>query len=116
HLGSAQSLLAAVDRRVDGAPRREARQDADEHAVPQLDVVDVAGRRTPAVPTEGPRPSRPLVGQRPAAPGILPFAHCCYPASDMAKRSRIKDFLWRHSAGLAFLVMVLFVAFIGWEI
>jgi len=32
----------------------------------------------------------------------------------MAKRSRIKDFLWRHSAGIAFLVMVLFVAFIGW--
>jgi penicillin-binding protein 1B len=32
----------------------------------------------------------------------------------MAKRSRIKDFLWRHSAGLAFLVMVLFVAFIGY--
>ena len=31
----------------------------------------------------------------------------------MAKRSRIKDFLWRHSAGLAFLVMVSFVAFIG---
>jgi penicillin-binding protein 1B len=31
----------------------------------------------------------------------------------MAKRSRIKDFLWRHSAGLAFLVMVAFVAFIG---
>jgi penicillin-binding protein 1B len=31
----------------------------------------------------------------------------------MAKRSRIKDFLWRHSAGLAFLVMVVFVAFIG---
>ena len=31
----------------------------------------------------------------------------------MAKRSRIKDFLWRHSAGLAFLAMVLFVAFLG---
>ncbi len=31
----------------------------------------------------------------------------------MAKRSRIKDFLWRHSAGLAFLVMVAFVGFIG---
>src|SRR5260221_5024517 len=31
----------------------------------------------------------------------------------MPKRSRIKDFLWRHSAGLAFLVMVVFVAFIG---
>ncbi|GAC1431714.1 MAG: penicillin-binding protein 1B [Thermoanaerobaculia bacterium] len=30
-----------------------------------------------------------------------------------AKRSRIKDFLWRHSAGLAFLVMLVFVAFIG---
>jgi penicillin-binding protein 1B len=29
------------------------------------------------------------------------------------KRSRIKDFLWRHSAGLAFLVMAAFVAFIG---
>jgi penicillin-binding protein 1B len=32
----------------------------------------------------------------------------------MAKRSRIKDFLWRHSAGLAFLVMVVFVAFLGY--
>jgi len=31
----------------------------------------------------------------------------------MAKRSRIKDFLWRHSAGLAFLVMVAFVVFLG---
>ena len=31
----------------------------------------------------------------------------------MAKRSRIKDFLWRHSAGLAFLVMVVFVALLG---
>ncbi|HEY2324936.1 MAG TPA: PBP1A family penicillin-binding protein [Thermoanaerobaculia bacterium] len=31
----------------------------------------------------------------------------------MAKRSRFKDFVWRHSAGLAFLVMVVFVAFIG---
>lgn len=31
----------------------------------------------------------------------------------MAKRSRIKDFLWRHSAGIAFLVMVIFVAFLG---
>ncbi len=30
-----------------------------------------------------------------------------------SKRSRIKDFLWRHSAGLAFLVMVVFVGFIG---
>jgi penicillin-binding protein 1B len=31
----------------------------------------------------------------------------------VAKRSRIKDFLWRHSAGIAFLTMVAFVAFIG---
>src|ERR1041385_3263924 len=32
----------------------------------------------------------------------------------MAKtRSRFKDFLWRHSAGIAFTVMILFVAFIG---
>jgi penicillin-binding protein 1B len=31
----------------------------------------------------------------------------------MAKRSRFKDFLWRHSAGLAFLVMVAFVIFLG---
>lgn len=31
----------------------------------------------------------------------------------MAKRSKIKDFLWRHSAGLAFLAMLAFVAFIG---
>ena len=31
----------------------------------------------------------------------------------MPKRSPIKDFLWRHSAGIAFLVMVAFVAFIG---
>jgi penicillin-binding protein 1B len=31
----------------------------------------------------------------------------------MPKRSRIKDFLWRHSAGIAFSVMVVFVAFIG---
>ncbi len=31
----------------------------------------------------------------------------------MAKRSRIKDFLWRHSAGIAFLVMIAFVALIG---
>jgi penicillin-binding protein 1B len=30
-----------------------------------------------------------------------------------SKRSRIKDFLWRHSAGLAFLVMVVFVVFLG---
>jgi len=29
------------------------------------------------------------------------------------KRSRIKDFFWRHSAGLAFTVMVAFVALIG---
>src|SRR5687767_9992595 len=29
------------------------------------------------------------------------------------KRSRFKDFLWRHSAGLAFMVMLLFVAGIG---
>jgi penicillin-binding protein 1B len=29
------------------------------------------------------------------------------------KRSRIKDFLWRHSAGLATTVMVVFVAFLG---
>lgn len=29
------------------------------------------------------------------------------------KRSRFKDFLWRHSAGLALLVMVAFVAFLG---
>jgi penicillin-binding protein 1B len=31
----------------------------------------------------------------------------------MPKRSRIKDFLWRHSAGIAFLVMAVFVAFLG---
>jgi penicillin-binding protein 1B len=31
----------------------------------------------------------------------------------MARRSRIKDFLWRHSAGIAFTVMVAFVALIG---
>src|SRR3954451_11672985 len=31
----------------------------------------------------------------------------------MPRRSRIKDFFWRHSAGLAFLVMVAFVGFIG---
>src|SRR5258708_36271822 len=30
-----------------------------------------------------------------------------------SKRSRIKAFLWRHSAGLAFTVMVVFVGFIG---
>ena len=34
-------------------------------------------------------------------------------ARSQPKRSRIKDFLWRHSAGIAFLVMVVFVAFIG---
>jgi penicillin-binding protein 1B len=35
----------------------------------------------------------------------------------MPKRSRIKDFLWRHSAGLAFMVMLAFVVligFVGW--
>jgi penicillin-binding protein 1B len=32
----------------------------------------------------------------------------------MAKRNRIKDFLWRHSAGLALVVMIAFVAFIGY--
>ncbi|MBV8518727.1 MAG: PBP1A family penicillin-binding protein [Acidobacteria bacterium] len=31
----------------------------------------------------------------------------------MANRSRFKDFLWRHSAGLAMVAMALFVAFIG---
>jgi penicillin-binding protein 1B len=31
-----------------------------------------------------------------------------------AKRSKIKDFLWRHSAGIAFLVMLLFVAGLGY--
>ncbi|HYO76637.1 MAG TPA: hypothetical protein VE010_09245, partial [Thermoanaerobaculia bacterium] len=31
----------------------------------------------------------------------------------MAKRSRIKDFLWRHSAGLAFLAMLAFVVFLA---
>ena len=31
----------------------------------------------------------------------------------MAKRSRFKDFLWRHSAGIAVLVMVAFVGLIG---
>ena len=31
----------------------------------------------------------------------------------MPRRSRFKDFLWRHSAGIAFTVMVLFVALIG---
>jgi penicillin-binding protein 1B len=32
---------------------------------------------------------------------------------DPNQRSRFKDFLWRHSAGLAFVVMLAFVAFIG---
>jgi penicillin-binding protein 1B len=32
----------------------------------------------------------------------------------MAKRSRIKDFFWRHSAGIAFFVMLAFVAFLGY--
>ena len=31
----------------------------------------------------------------------------------MATRSRIKDFFWRHSAGIAFLVMVCFVGFLA---
>src|ERR1700730_15180282 len=31
----------------------------------------------------------------------------------MSNRSPIKDFLWRHSAGIAFLVMVGFVAFLA---
>jgi penicillin-binding protein 1B len=31
----------------------------------------------------------------------------------MPKRSRLKDFFWRHSAGIAFLVMLTFVAFLG---
>lgn len=31
----------------------------------------------------------------------------------MAKRTAVKDFFWRHSAGIAFLVMVFFVGFIG---
>ncbi len=31
----------------------------------------------------------------------------------MPKRNRFKDFLWRHSAGIALLVMVAFVAFLG---
>jgi penicillin-binding protein 1B len=31
----------------------------------------------------------------------------------MAKRSRLKDFFWRHSAGIAFLVMLAFVSFLG---
>src|SRR5204862_2412670 len=31
----------------------------------------------------------------------------------MSNRNRIKDFFWRHSAGIAFLVMVAFVGFIG---
>jgi penicillin-binding protein 1B len=32
----------------------------------------------------------------------------------MATRSRIKDFFWRHSAGVAFLVMVCFVGFLAY--
>jgi penicillin-binding protein 1B len=32
----------------------------------------------------------------------------------MANRSRIKDFFWRHSAGIAFLVMVCFVGFLAY--
>jgi penicillin-binding protein 1B len=32
----------------------------------------------------------------------------------MAKRSRLRDFFWRHSAGIAFFVMVVFVAFLGY--
>src|SRR6059058_628178 len=32
----------------------------------------------------------------------------------MATRSRIKDFFWRHSAGIAFLVMVCFVGFLAY--
>ncbi|HYM60819.1 MAG TPA: PBP1A family penicillin-binding protein [Thermoanaerobaculia bacterium] len=32
----------------------------------------------------------------------------------MAKRNWLKDFLWRHAAGLAFLVMIVFVVVIGW--
>src|SRR5512142_3574015 len=31
----------------------------------------------------------------------------------MPKRNRFKDFLWRHSAGIALLVMLAFVAFLG---
>lgn len=31
----------------------------------------------------------------------------------MPKRSRLKDFFWRHSAGIAFLVMLTFVVFLG---
>jgi penicillin-binding protein 1B len=42
--------------------------------------------------------------------GRVPFVGTL---NTMPKRSRIKDFLWRHSAGLAFLVMVAFVGFIG---
>jgi len=42
----------------------------------------------------------------PHAPRLVPF--------DMAKRSRIKDFFWRHSAGIAFTIMLAFVAFIGY--
>src|SRR5437870_9563526 len=42
--------------------------------------------------------------------GCVPFVGTL---NTMPKRSGIKDFLWRHSAGLAFLVMVAFVGFIG---
>src|SRR4051812_41056021 len=31
----------------------------------------------------------------------------------MPRRSRIKDFFWRHSAGIAFVVMLVFVALIA---
>lgn len=34
-------------------------------------------------------------------------------AKPKPKRSRIKDFLWRHSAGIAFLAMLMFVSFLG---
>src|ERR1700736_4198684 len=33
--------------------------------------------------------------------------------SYMPKRSKIKDLLWRHSAGIAFTAMVVFIALIG---
>ncbi len=48
-----------------------------------------------------------------ARSGTPPPGRLLVPSTQMAKRSRIKDFFWRHSAGLAFLVMVAFVAFIG---
>src|SRR4051794_6018211 len=35
------------------------------------------------------------------------------PSLSMASRSRFKDFLWRHSAGIAFLVMICFVGFLA---